>query len=191
MPNYKRTAYIEKIEHPVEKRLELLICYNEDCESYLHGKKPDQNSASNVCKGCSNHISIDEVLGTIRCKSCQRVKHFGKKIGLPPDMNVARLRCSKCESNSFMYIILKLQEKQEPAQNPTKPKPIRYKVKNCLACDKEIEESVFFHRPDSKYCHQHFHLNETKRPNFDTFGSREDFKKDSGRNWSNATKPKF
>jgi len=154
------------------------------------------------------------LIAKLTCNACGYSHAFfagGAKLTEP----YSRYSCGKCSGRVLTYHVYELVQRRPkrraaplPVRHPTEPEgsrsapvslrpwrdqstPVRAKKKFCAECSEPIADHTLMARPDTRYCSKHLTMNHAILPSQDTFGSREDFKKDSGSNWSNARKPKF
>ena len=127
-----------------------------------------------------------KVHAILRCVKCGHTKLFQEEIGNEHFRRLAdHAVCSKCHSKEITLDLFS--EKSAPA-----PQSNRQSVKNCVICGSEISELTLEVVPHTLCCSEHLNQNPPARTRIvEPMGSREDFKKDSGSNWSRARKPKF
>lgn len=125
-----------------------------------------------------------KIAATIRCSACGHSKSFAEP---PSDDHVRELErrmiCSRCGARRAT---LDLFDVAVPAS-----RLVRVGPRKCRVCGVEISELTLEAVPHTECCSEHLAHNpqvavRTEEP----VGSREDFKRDSGANFSAASRPK-
>ena len=170
-------AIIKKI-FKLPDPISISFCNNKTCEDFSFSSNTETDD--NLCKICKTPNLKTKIAASITCTSCKRLKVFTNKQDIPPEDEVEQYVCKNCKGKTFNFFIFENSFEQSTNKQYSQMFSKQDKTK-CLECGNIIEESALMVRKDSKYCHEHFHLNKSLTPEFNTFNTRK----------SNVTDTKF